>query len=299
MSFLTFNDYRKTLEYDEQLNEKLIMYNQGKRYGQVVFVVGGAASGKGFAISNFMEKDKFKIRDVDEWKSAFIKLDQIARRRMVTGKGQRGVVTGTRRLNLRKSQDVFNLHQIVDDIGVKDKTLNYLLGDANNKETLPNIIFDITGKDIKSIAKNLPMLMAVGYEPQNIHLTWVLTKFSVAVERNQSRERVVPDDIMFTTHMGASQTMSTVIRGQIPRGINGGIYVILNNRENTVPFVRDGKPVVDKNTGDIMVKDFTYVTLKKPGKRFVKEKDIQRQLYSWIQSNVPEKALKNIPEPEL
>ena len=93
--------------------------------------------------------------------------------------------------------------------------------------------------------------------------------------------------------------MSTVIRGQIPRGINGGIYVILNNRENTVPFVRDGKPVVDKNTGDIMVKDFTYVTLKKPGKRFVKEKDIQRQLYSWIQSNVPEKALKNIPEPEL
>ena len=299
MSFLTFNDYGKTLEYDEQLNEKLIMYNQGKRYGQVVFVVGGAGSGKGFAISNFMEKDKFKVRDVDEWKSAFIRLDQIARTRMVTGKGQRGVVTGTRRLNLRKSQDVFNLHQIVDDIGVKDKTLNYLLGDASNKETLPNIIFDITGKDIKSIAQNLPMLMAVGYEPQNIHLTWVLTKFSVAVERNQSRERVVPDDIMFKTHMGASQTMSTVIRGQIPRGINGGIYVILNNRENTVPFVRDGKPVVDKNTGDIMVKDFTYVTLKKPGKRFVKEKDIQRQLYSWIQSNVPEKALKNIPEPEL
>ena len=32
------------------------------------FLAGGAGSGKGFAIANFMEKEKFKIRDVDEWK---------------------------------------------------------------------------------------------------------------------------------------------------------------------------------------------------------------------------------------
>ena len=31
------------------LAEKLIMFNQGKKYGQVVFMAGGAGSGKGFA----------------------------------------------------------------------------------------------------------------------------------------------------------------------------------------------------------------------------------------------------------
>ena len=56
------------LKFRQYLEEKLIMYGQGKRYGQIVFLAGGAGSGKGFAISNFMEKEKFKIRDVDEWK---------------------------------------------------------------------------------------------------------------------------------------------------------------------------------------------------------------------------------------
>ena len=59
---------------EQYLEEKLILYGQGKRYGQIVFLAGGAGSGKGFAISNFMEKEKFKIRDVDEWKKAFMKL---------------------------------------------------------------------------------------------------------------------------------------------------------------------------------------------------------------------------------
>ena len=40
----------------------------------IVFLAGGAGSGKGFAISHFMEKEKFKVRDVDEWKKAFMKL---------------------------------------------------------------------------------------------------------------------------------------------------------------------------------------------------------------------------------
>ena len=57
---------------EQYLEEKLIMYNQGKRYGQIVFLAGGAGSGKGFAIANFMEKEKFKVRDVDEWKKAFM-----------------------------------------------------------------------------------------------------------------------------------------------------------------------------------------------------------------------------------
>jgi hypothetical protein len=61
---LNFKEYFDMLFY-QQLDEKLIMYNQGKRYGQVVFLAGGAGSGKGFAQKEFMEADKFKVFDVD------------------------------------------------------------------------------------------------------------------------------------------------------------------------------------------------------------------------------------------
>ena len=63
-------------EKAQLLDEKLIMFNQGKNYGQVVFMAGGAGSGKGFAQSKFMEKNKFKVRDVDEWKKAFLKIGE-------------------------------------------------------------------------------------------------------------------------------------------------------------------------------------------------------------------------------
>ena len=42
------------------LTEKLIVVGKGAKYGQIVFLAGGAGSGKGFAISNFLEGSKFK-----------------------------------------------------------------------------------------------------------------------------------------------------------------------------------------------------------------------------------------------
>ena len=46
---LGISDYEALQQYKE-LNEKLILFNNGKRYGQIVFMAGGAGSGKGFAI---------------------------------------------------------------------------------------------------------------------------------------------------------------------------------------------------------------------------------------------------------
>ena len=53
---LSFSEYVYKKEYESRvsLEEKLILYNNGAKYGQVVFLAGGAGSGKGFAISNFM-----------------------------------------------------------------------------------------------------------------------------------------------------------------------------------------------------------------------------------------------------
>lgn len=268
----------------QQLDEKLIMYSNGAKYGQIVFLAGGAGSGKGFAQKNFMEVDKFKVFDVDELKKLFIKVRDL-------------------KMDLRKPQDVFDLHMMVKKSGVKDARLNLLarsLSDSAKKGTLPNLMFDITLKEIEDIKEMMPFLSALGYDPKNIHVTWVLTDYYVAVQANQQRSRVVPDDILLKTHIGASKTMSEIIKGQLPRGVDGEVRVILNNRENTVPFTdRIGRPIRGSGSGKIVVSDFTYLTLKKRGKKFEKEASVQKQVFNWIKDNAPKDALKQITIPEM
>jgi len=265
---------------EQYLEEKLIMYNQGKRYGQIVFLAGGAGSGKGFAIKHFMEKEKFKVRDVDAWKTAFIKLADITDK-----------YPEIKGLSLKNPRDVMKIHKFVKDKGIKEKSLDLLLRDVNVKNA-PNVIFDITMKDANDIGDVLPRLLEAGYDPKNIHLTWVLTNYYIAIENNQKRERTVADDIMLLSHEGAATSMYEVIKGKIPRGLDGGVRVILNNRNNTIPYVDpDTKKPMKTKQGDIIVKDFTYLTLKKEGKRIGPEMGVKRQLLGWIEENVPDTKL--------
>ena len=69
--------FKNYLVEQQQLDEKLILLSNGKKYGQICFLAGGAGSGKGFAAANFMEREKFKVRDVDEWKKALLRMADI------------------------------------------------------------------------------------------------------------------------------------------------------------------------------------------------------------------------------
>jgi len=273
---LTFSQFLA----EKYLEEKLIMYNQGKRYGQIVFLAGGAGSGKGFAISNFMEKEKFKVRDVDEWKKAFMKIAD-AQDKYPEIKG----------LKLSNPRDVAKIHMFVKKLGIKEKSIDLMLADANSRQ-LPNIMFDITMKDANDIEQYMPKLIKAGYAAKNIHLTWVLTNYAVAIVNNQNRERVVADDIMLLSHEGAATSMYEVIKGKLPRGLNGSVRVVLNNRDNTIPYVDpDTKKPMKTSQGNILVKDFTYLTFKKEGKSVGPEMDVKRQLLGWIAANVPKTKL--------
>ena len=266
--------------FSQYLEEKLILYNQGQKYGQIVFLAGGAGSGKGFAIKNYMEGEKFKVRDVDEWKKGFMKLAD-TQDKFPEIKG----------LNLRNSKDVYKIHMFVKKAGIKDKSIDLLLRDANS-DRLPNIMFDITMKDASDITTMIPKLEEAGYDTKNIHLTWVLTNYAVSIVNNRNRERVVPEDIMLLSHEGAAKSMYSVIKGDLPRGLNGGVRVILNNRENTIPYVdpKTKKPVKTR-TGNIIVTDFTYLTFKKEGKSFAPEADVKKEVLGWISDNVPKTKL--------
>ena len=53
----------------------------------------------------------------------------------------------------------------------------------------------------------------------------------------------------------------------------------------------DTKKPMKTSQGDIIVKDFTYLTFKKEGKIIGPEADVKRQLLGWIADNVPKTKL--------
>jgi len=271
--------FRQYIVEMQELVEKLLIIGKGKKYGQIVFLAGGAGSGKGFSIKNFMEGEKFKVRDVDEWKKAFIRLAEL--------KGKYPELKG---LDLKKPKDVFTLHQWMKDKKVKEKMLTNMLQDLNQSH-LPNVIFDTTASDKGKITDAIPELLNAGYDPKNIHIVWVLTDYSVAIQqnRNPERGRIVPEDIMLQTHEGAAKTMWNLVQKGTPRGINGGVYIILGGKKNTVFYTdASGKPIkTGKKKDTFVVKDFKYLTMKEPGKKMTTSEGLHAQALDWIRKNAP------------
>jgi len=291
----------ESVNEDEQLDEKLITFSNRAPYGQVVFMAGGAGSGKGFAISNFIDSAGFKVRDVDEMKKQVGKLDKLgkisvdswykrysgnlspdAREHVEKYVINKGLTISDIAGDLKNPNNVASLHFIVDAMGIKEKWLINMLSGKNNPETLPNLIFDITAKNIKSITKTIPTLISQGYKPQNIHLIWVLTNYYIAVQQNQERARVVPDDIMLKSHEGAAKTIWSIVTGALPKGLNGRIDVILGGAKNTVKY-KDSKG----NELDGAIKGFTTLPVKKQGGGVLPENQWLDILYKWVSNNTP------------
>ena len=257
------------------LSEKKIIVGNGAKYGQVIFLAGGAGSGKGFAIQYFLEGNKFKIRDVDAWKKAFLKIAAMKRK-----------YPKLRRLNLRNPDDVAKLHKFVDEKGIKDKTLSLMLSQAK-KGRLPNIIFDITLKKKESITQILPLLMEVGYNPRNIHLVWALTNYHIAVEQNKGRDRIVPDDILLDTHEGAANTMWQFVNAGTPATLDGSVHIVLGGKKHTVfwKHPKTGKEMSPASGGNVLIKDFKYLTVKEAGKNMEGANALKTQVLDCIQNN--------------
>ena len=292
---------------EDILNEKLITYGNRKPYGQVVFMAGGAGSGKGFAISNFVDSASFKIRDVDEMKKQLQILNRLGKLdiRSILKKYGRNIKLKDldlirkiekdgyklQNLNLKNPDHVYALHILVKAIGIKDSSLEKLLLGKNNPETLPNILFDITAKDITDITSVIPKLKEVGYKPENIHLTWVLTNYVTAMVNNKNRARMVPEDILLKTHEGAANTIWGIITKALPKGMNGRVDVILNNPEHTV-FYKDA----DGKTINGNVKGFLSLPLKKEKGGIYAEKVWKNKLFNWVKDNAPESITSNMKE---
>ena len=272
--------YKEHLSEQEQLDEVAIQF-RGKAYpkfGNVVIISGGAGSGKGFVLSNLLSIEG-KVFDVDALKKLAIASTTFAAK----VKDQTGV--NLKDLDLKKAADVGTVHDIIGGLFKLDKKLfnntvkSVLRAHPDRK---PNLIFDVTLKDMGKLESISRSLEVMGYEKENIHIVWVMNDFDVAVEQNAGRSRVVPDEIMFATHEGAALTFAKILSmgSKLNKYMNGDIFIAFNKAKLDSELIKsDG--------GGKYVKKANYIQVKTAGKAQTSMSNLGDDIKRKIKSYVP------------
>ncbi len=268
-------------QYDILL-EKLITFG-GKAYpkfGNIVIMAGGAGSGKGFVKNNLVGIEG-KVFDVDELKTLAAKTPAIVKK----VKAEFGVDLKDLASNLKDSDNVAKLHEIIGDaLNLPDKKMQAFYASvmtaANDRK--PNIIFDVTLKDLRKLQNLTRQVSAIGYAKENVHIVWVVNDIEVAKAQNAKRDRKVPVEILINTHRGASSTMLDIINmGKGLRKYMDGDIVFAFNKVGVDTDIEKGKG------GGKAIKDANYFYVKRKSKEVTPQAKLAKDLKMKIQSYVP------------
>ncbi len=269
----------------EDLLEKLITFG-GKAYpkfGNIVVMAGGAGSGKGFVLSKLVGVEG-KVFDVDELKRLASKTPAIQRR----VKKDLGVDIEALGKDLKNPENVSKLHDIIANFLGADKGKermfyrSVLTSPADRK---PNIIFDMTFKELSKLEKVANDASKLGYDKKNIHIVWVVNDIEVAKAQNAKRARRVPSEILINTHRGAANTMGDIINmgNKLKKYMDGDIVFAFNKVGVDANLDSSGK-------GGSYVKDANYFYVKKQGKAPTSidklDNDIRRKIKGYVPKNV-------------
>jgi len=96
------------------------------------------------------------------------------------------------------------------------------------------IIIDSTARDVEKIQQQAQNLRAIGYD---IHMVFVNTTLEVALERNRSRPRVLPDAIVINSHKQIQKNM-----GRLQRIFGSRNFIVVDNNKHG----EDVNPMVHK-----------------------------------------------------
>ena len=280
---LRFSSFLK--EDYKELVEKLITLG-GKAYpkfGNVVIMAGGAGSGKGFIKDNLLGLEGYSF-DVDDLKSLASRTPAIVSRI----KSEMGIDLADLAANLKNPENVSKLHDIIG---------NYLKLDSARKkafyrsvisapaERKPNIIFDVTLKDLRKLQNIAQDVANLGYDKKNVHIVWVVNDIEIAKKQNAERDRKVPVEILVNTHRGASQTMLDIVNmgTSLKRYMDGDIVFAFNK-------IGVDADLVKSKRGGSYVKNANYFYIKKSGKPVMKLADVSSDIKRKIAQYVPKNA---------
>lgn len=273
--------------YKNFITEKLMIFGKSAypKFGNVVILAGGAGSGKGYQLENLLGIEG-KVLDVDFLKDLAIKSKIFAEK----VKSETGY--DIKNFNLKIPENVMKMHEILSSIyKIDSKQKETLFSGILTKadEFKPNLIFDTTLKDLsklESISRNVSEL---GYQKRNIHIVWVINELDMAKKQNQERKRIVPDEILLSTHEGAALTMKKILDmgEQLEKYMDGVIYFSFNKVGEDI-----GTKKIDKKSKytkkDVMyIEKANYIKIKEQGKPQVKSSELSQEIYDKIYKYVP------------
>ena len=293
-----FQSYRND---EVSLNERLITFGKKRpKYNQVIILAGGAGSGKGFVTETLIGIEA-KVFDVDKLK------EQVLHSKGIKDKIKKKFNIDVSTLDLKQSKDVSTLHELVSNLKLDKKVKSTFLQAHTNVDRKPNIIFDVTMKDIKKLDSISRSVQEMGYKIENIHIIWVVNELETALQQNAERPRFVDPDIVRNTHELVSQTVSSLLKNNsLMKYMNGDMWMVFNKKfsDAVLKFGDNGgsytdSPQIQKKLAKTKGEKYKYNPKTEVFYFKVKEQGKAPMNLSQIADKYIEKIKAYVPNPEV
>jgi dephospho-CoA kinase len=222
--------------FKQHLNEIHISPRNGAKYGQVIFLVGGAGSGKSTATKSFINTTNYKILNPDDLKALLV---QAGNKGSKSFKAMKGV-------NPNTPKGASKVHNFMRDKKIGSKRARTMMRNLKSSKTkyLPNLLFDRTFSFAGEFKKISQELFAAGYRPENIHVVYVMTDVEMALERNKTRSRSLKKDVVIGTNKGAMKEFTRLFFNRAKGAMaNGDYFIIINRGQSSIQVKQAGKRI--------------------------------------------------------
>lgn len=248
-------------------------------------------SGKGFQLEKLVGLEG-KVFDVDELKKLAIKSNKFAQRvKQETGYELKNI-------DLKIPENVSRLHEILSDVynlpkNQQKSTFSSVM--MAPKDRKPNLIFDVTLKDLAKLETISRNAQELGYDKKNIHIVWVVNDLEVAIQQNKKRDRVVPEEILIGTHEGVSLTMKKILDmgDKLKKYLDGAIYITFNKVGVDTDVEKSDSDraatvIKTKKSRGSYVKDANYIKIKEQGRPQLASDKLSKSIYNKITDYTPD-----------
>lgn len=249
-----FENYIKKLVNEaikEYLNEKRVITFDERvypKFGWCVILAGGGGSGKGYVNSHNLPIDG-KVINVDDFKKLYARMKKIE-------------------YNSHNPEDVARLHKMVSQADIKGMyTDNIFNTDAHNMERLPNVIFDMTGRDPEyNVTYIARYAKEIGYKTC---IVWAVANRHEALLRNLRRSRTVPDNIIHSIHNNLATNMPPFLESKTAVEYLDDAWIIFSSSDNltqsdiTGDAAKDIAIHLDKNGNGFIIPNDTLERINK------------------------------------
>ena len=222
-------------------------------FGWTVILAGGASSGKGLVRRSLLPIDG-KVVNVDDFKKHFARM-----------RGLDYDPSNPEHTNL--------VHTGVRNAGWKEKVTDNLLNpETHSPDRLPNLIFDMTGRNPNNTVVDVAaQAKEAGY---NVVLVWVIANRHEALLRNLQRDRRVPDKILHTAHNSLATEMPPFLKGKFAGRYLDDAWLVFNSTESIARSDLEGS---EKKTA--------AVRLDRSGTGFIIPPDVEARLLRYLGRN--------------